>query len=70
MTYASDDLEKKDDDTFMFGLTALVFALLCAGVALFVVVLVCCVAMTKRRGSAKVSAAVSTIPAGKDVEKA
>lgn len=70
VTYASDDLEKKDDDTFMFGLTALVFALLCAGVALLVAVLVCCVAMTKRRGSAKVSAAVSTMPAGKDVEKA
>ena len=70
VTYASDDLEKKDDDTFMFGLTALVFALLCAGVAIFVAILVCCVAMTKRRGSAKVSAAVSTMPAGKDVEKA
>ena len=70
VTYASDDLEKKEDDTFMFGLTALVFALLCAGVALLVAILVCCVAMTKRRGSAKVSAAVSTMPAGKDVEKA
>ena len=32
VTYASDDVEKKDDDTFMFGLTTLVFALICAGV--------------------------------------
>ena len=43
VTYASDDVEKKDDDTFMFGLTTLVFALICAGVALLVAILVCCV---------------------------
>ena len=51
ITHASDDLEKKDDDTFMFGLTTLVFALLCAGVVLLVAVLVCCVAVKMRRGS-------------------
>ena len=51
ITHASDDLEKKDYDTFMFGLTTLVFALLCAGVVLLVAVLVCCVAVKMRRGS-------------------
>ena len=71
VTYASDDVEKKDDDTFMFGLTTLVFALICAGVALFVAILVCCVAVKmRRRSSSKVSSAPVPMRAGKDVEKA
>ena len=63
------DQEKKDD-TFMFGLTLLVFALICAGIVLLIAVLVCCVVLTKRRARFKVSANTSTKPAGKDVEKA
>ena len=71
VTYASDDVEKKDDDTFMFGLTTLVFALICAGVALLVAILVCCVAVKmRRRSSSKVSSAPVPMRAGKDVEKA
>ena len=61
--------DEKKDDTFMFGLTTLVFALLCAGVVLLVAVLVCCVVVT-RRSSSKVSTAEDTMRAGKDVEKA
>jgi hypothetical protein len=63
------DQEKKDD-TFMFGLTLLIFALICAGIVLLIAVLVCCVVLTKRRARFKVSANTSTKPAGKDVEKA
>jgi hypothetical protein len=54
----------------MFGLTLLVFALICAGIVLLIAVLVCCVVLTKRRARFKVSANTSTKPAGKDVEKA
>ena len=59
ITHASDEPEKKDDDMFMFGLTTLVFALLCAGVVLLVAVLICCVAVKMRRGS---SSKVASLP--------
>lgn len=64
------DVKAADDDTFMFGLTLLVFAAICAGIVLLIAVLVCCVVLSKRRARIKVSAEISTKPAGKDVEKA
>ena len=64
------DGKEAEDDTFMFGLTLLVFAAICAGIVLLIAVLVCCVVLTKRRARIKVSAEISTKPAGKDVENA
>ena len=64
------DGKEAEDDTFMFGLTLLVFAAICAGIVLLIAVLVCCVVLSKRRARIKVSAEISTKPAGKDVEKA
>ena len=64
------DEKEAEDDTFMFGLTLLVFAAICAGIVLLIAVLVCRVVLTKRRARIKVSAEISTKPAGKDVENA